>query len=245
MPRRERTILEDLVGLPWWFSAALGLVLIVIGGSARAGSPLKLAYAISTICWVAAALSFGRAWWQDRLLAKQTSVASLADLSWGAFEEMLAAAFRQEGYDVKVTGDSGADGGVDLVLHRGTEITLVQAKHWRQDVGVSIVRELYGVMAAEKAARGIVVTSGHFSADAIAFAADLPIELVDGDRLVKRIGLRRSALPKEKTPVQDRSCPTCHSPMVLRMARKGPTPGAQFWGCSRFPACRGTLPIGT
>ena len=28
--------------------------------------------------------------------------------------------------------------------------------------------------------------------------------------------------------------------MVLRTARKGPNAGSQFWGCPRFPSCRGT-----
>jgi predicted RNA-binding Zn-ribbon protein involved in translation (DUF1610 family) len=34
-------------------------------------------------------------------------------------------------------------------------------------------------------------------------------------------------------------CPKCGSPMVLRMARKGRRAGEKFWGCSRFPKCRG------
>ncbi|OFX10252.1 MAG: hypothetical protein A2516_08480 [Alphaproteobacteria bacterium RIFOXYD12_FULL_60_8] len=241
MARRQRSVVEDLADLPWWISAALGLVLIGIGGSARAGSPLKFAYALSMICWAAAALSFGRSWWQDRLLAKQTSVASLADLSWGGFEEMLAAAFRLEGYSVKVTGDSGADGGVDLVLHRGDEVTLVQAKHWRRDVGVTIVRELFGVMSARKAQRGIIVTSGNFSADAKNFAATLPMELLDGQALLERIGIKphRAEEARSSGP----SCPSCRSSMVARTARQGAKAGAQFFGCSRFPACRTTLPM--
>lgn len=36
------------------------------------------------------------------------------------------------------------------------------------------------------------------------------------------------------------SCPRCGSRMVRRTARKGRNRGGQFWGCSRFPACRGT-----
>jgi four helix bundle suffix protein len=38
-------------------------------------------------------------------------------------------------------------------------------------------------------------------------------------------------------------CPQCGKPMVLRMARKGPRAGSQFWGCSSFPDCRGTRPL--
>ena len=40
------------------------------------------------------------------------------------------------------------------------------------------------------------------------------------------------------------NCPVCSSSMVLRTARKGRNAGNQFWGCSRYPACRGTRPAG-
>lgn len=36
-------------------------------------------------------------------------------------------------------------------------------------------------------------------------------------------------------------CPKCGKEMVLRTARKGPSLGSKFWGCSNYPACKGTL----
>jgi hypothetical protein len=36
-------------------------------------------------------------------------------------------------------------------------------------------------------------------------------------------------------------CPVCGSSMVLRTAETGNNPGEKFWGCSRFPKCRGIL----
>jgi hypothetical protein len=35
-------------------------------------------------------------------------------------------------------------------------------------------------------------------------------------------------------------CPECGAPMVLRVARRGEFQGKRFYGCSNFPACRGT-----
>ncbi|MBS0328124.1 MAG: restriction endonuclease [Proteobacteria bacterium] len=35
-------------------------------------------------------------------------------------------------------------------------------------------------------------------------------------------------------------CPRCGSRMVLRTTKKGAGVGSKFWGCSRYPACRGT-----
>lgn len=36
------------------------------------------------------------------------------------------------------------------------------------------------------------------------------------------------------------SCPRCRSGMVWRIARRGRNAGNGFWGCSRYPRCRGT-----
>ena len=57
----------------------------------------------------------------------------------------------------------------------------MQCKQWRAlTVGVAIVRELYGAMAADGAVAGIVVTSGRFSADAKAFASGRNVSLMMG-----------------------------------------------------------------
>jgi hypothetical protein len=36
-------------------------------------------------------------------------------------------------------------------------------------------------------------------------------------------------------------CPKCGSQMVLRTAKRGENQGGQFWGCSKYPSCRGIL----
>jgi hypothetical protein len=47
--------------------------------------------------------------------------------------------------------------------------------------GVNIVRELMGVVASERAAAGIVVTSGSFTDGAQAFARGVPLRLIAED----------------------------------------------------------------
>jgi restriction system protein len=43
-------------------------------------------------------------------------------------------------------------------------VVFVQCKHWKaRSVGVKVVRELYGVMAAKNVKQGIVVTYGEFT----------------------------------------------------------------------------------
>lgn len=38
-------------------------------------------------------------------------------------------------------------------------------------------------------------------------------------------------------------CPKCRSKMILRVAKRGKNIGGKFWGCRKFPRCRGTSPF--
>lgn len=200
--------------------------------------------------------------------ATATSPGAAKSLSWQEFEMLIGEMFRNQGFSVKETA-KGADGGVDLELRKADELSLVQCKQWRATkVGVSVVRELFGVMAARGAVHGYVVTTGGFTSEARKFAQGRNITLIDGQVVEHEIrrqaksnsnvasikGERRRPLmngePKStsQTTSADLSvtvppCPKCGGEMVKRVARKGANAGKAFWGCSRFPKCRGTLPI--
>lgn len=47
------------------------------------------------------------------------------------------------------------------------------------------------------------------------------------------------AAPNSPEPM----CPKCSSKMVKRIAKGGQLAGQEFWGCSRFPECRGILSV--
>jgi restriction system protein len=130
---------------------------------------------------------------------------------------------------------------VDLLLYSGGRKTVVQCKRWRtSQVGVSPVRELYGVMVAEVAARAIFVTAGSYTPDAIAFARGKPIELVDGSALSTLVdGVQPSRPPRTVIEASVPACPRCGGGMVQRVAKRGTNAGKFFWGCGRYPECRG------
>lgn len=165
---------------------------------------------------------------------------------------LVGEAFRLQGFRAVETGGGGADGGVDLKLTRRGETFLVQCKHWKAfKVGVDVVRELYGVMAANGAAGGFVVTSGRFTDEAKSFAKGRNLRLVDGAHLegmLEQVRSEKQAVdlcgqppPRDaKTLVGSPPCPTCGAAMTLRTAKRGSMTGSKFWGCSTYPACRGT-----
>ena len=261
MARRNDGILDLLALLPWWVSVlTAGVVYVALAHVAPAittTNPLLqgllnaapgLAPLFGIILLIPAPISAFNAWRKCRLLDEQEDIASIRSLSWKQFEELVAEAYRRQGFRVIENASGGADGGVDIRLVKNGETHLVQCKQWRSNkVGVNIVREMFGVMTAQKVASVIIVTSGHFTREAQDFAAGKPIQLVDGPQLADLISLVREAPP---APVEiprkadlARHCPRCGSDLVLRTAKKGPNAGSQFWGCSAFPKCRHTEPF--
>ena len=267
MARKKTSTAEDLFDLvamlPWWAGVVLAVVVYVfLHGIANspATAPAQAGrlgpfvaqqlfktlaifgqYLIPFICLAGAAASaFRRA--QCRKLfvdvAQSASVGALNGMSWRKFERPVGEAFRHRGFAVTETGGGCADGGVDLMLTKAGEKFLVQCKQWKAlKVGVGVVRELYGVMAAKGAAGGYVVTSGQFTQEARDFASGLNISLMDGVALKSLIG--GVIVP----PVTEPACPKCGSAMVTRVAKQGVNAGNAFWGCTSYPACKGTWSI--
>lgn len=174
-------------------------------------------------------------------------------MRWQQFEQLVGQAFHLRGNRVAETGNGGADGGVDLVLTNDGDKILVQRKQWRAcKVGVAVMRELYGVMAARSAAASLVVASGRFTNEATDFAAGRNTRLIDGHDLHALVHAARSAAPIPQrsaeapppamwpAPVAAPACLACAKPMVRRMAKHGAQAGRAFWGCSDHPACKGT-----
>jgi restriction system protein len=53
--------------------------------------------------------------------------------------------------------------------------------------------------------------------------------------------------PSDRTDPSDATspaCPACGESMVLRTVRKGARSGSRFWGCTGYPRCTGTRPLG-
>lgn len=271
MARRKQNTAEDLIDivamLPWWAGVALAVVSyawlhhIAVAPAPTAVTTAQMGsfvagqfgktlatlgqYLLPLICLIGATLSaIGRAK-RRRLLAdvaQNPTAGALDQMTWNEFELLVGEAFRRKGYAVIESGGGGADGGVDLVLTKGGERHFVQCKQWKAfKVGVTTVRELYGVMAAHGAAGGFVVTSGQFTADAKEFAAGRNIALMDGAALRALIDGVQTAPAAKQTGVP--ACPQCGSGMVRRTAKRGANSGQDFWGCSKYPACRGVRDI--
>lgn len=68
----------------------------------------------------------------------------------------------------------------------------------------------------------------------------VPIGLLIG-ACVGFLKQRNAATIGDLSPPASRTgCPVCGGPMVRRQAKRGANAGNHFFGCSRYPACKGT-----
>ncbi|WP_287029664.1 restriction endonuclease [Pseudomonas sp. UBA6310] len=228
-------------------------------GSAFRGIATFLQYLIPAACVIGASVSIIGRSKRKRLhrdVAQATrSGRTLQNISWREFEALVGENFRNQGYSVSETGGNGPDGGVDLVLRKDGEKYLVQCKQWRAlKVGVPVIREFLGAIVAEGAVGGFVVCAGTFTAEAKSFAQGRNIRLVEGKELDRWITLdgHRPSTPVEPpiasataptVPPSAPKCPVCQSAMIKRTAKKGPNTGNEFWGCTKWPGCRGVISV--
>jgi hypothetical protein len=124
-----------------------------------------------------------------RLALNPTDLDSIDPLE---FERLVAELMRRDGYsDVTLTSQT-RDGGFDMFAVTdtalGRHMYLVECKHYKREnpVGVSLVRNLYGVMEAERATKALLVTTSYFTKGAIGFQERAPhrLALTDYENLV-------------------------------------------------------------
>ena len=129
---------------------------------------------------------FGERKSAQKRLDSINSMKKLEELDWRSFEEILADYYLLKGYRVTLAGGGGGggDGGIDLIIRKGFKKIIVQAKHYKNNVGVSIVREMLGVMKIEKAHKVIICTTAGFSKEAVQTAKNQPVQLIKGEEIL-------------------------------------------------------------
>ncbi len=115
-------------------------------------------------------------------------LAQLASLTAESFEEFVGELFEMMGFEVEQVGGSG-DEGADLRLRRNDGlIAVVQCKYQRQSVvGSPVLQKFLGTIHHTHSHKGFFVTTSTFSLAAEKFAAEHPIELIDGPRLAELV----------------------------------------------------------
>lgn len=99
------------------------------------------------------------------------------------FEELVAAIFKNNGFDVTRTPET-RDGGIDIFAVQknvlgGDLLHLIECKRYAANnkVGIGVVQRLAGIVDQHRANRGVIVTTSTFTEDADEVRRMMPYKL--------------------------------------------------------------------
>ena len=136
--------------------------------------------------------AFVKSFANKSLLQRNRSIKKLKKLSWSDFELLCMELFEKKGWKVLGNEKKGADGGVDIWMHRGAfgkkRSAIVQCKRYDEAlVTVKVIREMYGLMYEYEVDEAYIVTSNRFTRECYKFVENKAMTLIDGERLVQMI----------------------------------------------------------
>jgi len=124
---------------------------------------------------------------EEDIISGLDNRANLMLLTPREFESLITNLFEKMGLETRQTRPS-RDGGVDCVAYDPRPIfggkVVIQAKRYKNTVGVSAVRDLFGTVQNEGASKGILVTTSGFGRASFEFADGKPLELLSGSNLL-------------------------------------------------------------
>lgn len=199
-----KIVVKFFISFPWWINCIIAFFLLlspIIFEKELVNFQLPyinrekfyiiinyLIFFLSGLFFVFSIFSTFKVVREKRLLKNTVTIQALYQLNWKELENLVKALFVKDGYRIKERGGAQADGGVDLEAYGNKEKIIVQCKQWKSNkVGVSVVREMFGVMIHEKAQKVYIITCGSFTKDAKEFAKGKPVYLINGFKLVEMI----------------------------------------------------------
>jgi len=215
--RRALLLFERLVKLPWWLGlviAAVAYTIFTVSVPRHLGQSavlLGVRSAGALVAWLTAVVftvislfSLARMRLASRADAPPKDVAWVRALDWEACNELMGHCWRGRGFELAEFAGETVDDDLLLVQLRSRQRSLVRYRHWRAlNVGADPVRDLFAAMKSRDASRAFLITSGQFSIEALEFAQDKPIELIDGAALADMLEEGRRRIAPEATPGSD------------------------------------------
>lgn len=124
---------------------------------------------------------------------KESNIKDIDQMTGRQFEEYVGTLFTSFGYDVTYTPTTG-DYGADLILKKGKEVIVVQAKRYKQSVGVKAVQEVLPAVKFYKGNIALVITNSTYTKQALLLAKHNNVRMIDRDALIRlSIEMKRNA----------------------------------------------------
>ncbi|MEK4286657.1 restriction endonuclease [Paenibacillus sp. FSL P4-0502] len=120
------------------------------------------------------------------MYVEKTDITTIDQFGGIQFEYFLKSLFMKQGFQVTMTPGSG-DQGVDLILNNGSRKIAIQAKRYNVNskVGLSAIQEVYTGMQVYGCNEAYVITTSHFTNQAINLGNKVGVKLLDRNGLQK------------------------------------------------------------
>jgi restriction system protein len=115
---------------------------------------------------------------------RRSGILEIDKMTGNQFEKYLGELFKFQGYKTKVTPASG-DYGADLVIERNRKRIVVQAKRYKNNVGIKAVQEIYSSRKHYNASEAWVVTNSNYTTAAKKLASSNDVRLIGREHLIK------------------------------------------------------------
>lgn len=131
-------------------------------------------------------------------LSDRELLLKLKRMHYTEFEEYIAGLFSKLDHKVKTRGGP-YDQGIDVIAEKDGIKYPIQCKRYNNpSVGVSEVKEFWASISDDLGSgKGYLITTNIFTLEAERFAEGKPIELIDGQKLIKYIRMSQKKKPEE------------------------------------------------
>ncbi len=184
MPKKKTTVAEDVQTM----LLKLSVLLIILAGIAT-----YLATQSKILAGVVVGVLLGSIFMialfvqvKKEQQLRRSGIHEIDQMSGTKFEQYLQQLLQTQGYDVKLTPETG-DYGADLVLSKQPLKIVVQAKRWNGNVGIAAVQQVIGAKAHYQANEAWVITNSYFTEAAVKLAKSNAVKLIDRQMLISML----------------------------------------------------------
>lgn len=210
--KKDLNIVDFLAQIPWWISvtisASLYVLLKFVVPYVETQSTLVNETHISLGPFLAPVVALAflspitfsllKSSRKKKLHELRDEIQSIQNLAWPQFKELVAEAYKRNGYNIMENSAFTADPSVDLVMRKSANLYLVQCRYWQnRKLGLREVKNLFSLMHEKQASGVYLLTTGIFTNEARHYALGRPINLLDGIGLVELLGKVDSSSGKE------------------------------------------------
>ena len=115
---------------------------------------------------------------------QQSGISDIDQMTGRQFEEYVGTLFASQGYNVTYTPATG-DFGADLILKKGQDVIVIQAKRYKNSVGITAVQEVIPAVKMYNATAAWVISNSYYTKAAVKLAVSNQVRMIDRDQLIR------------------------------------------------------------